>query len=200
MEKTKMDNLRSRKRKFFSSLAAAFCLAAVFAQAAFAEDKLFFLSPTAGWYFPTAGKTKDAFGDSWGGLGVTVNLEAFGWGASDWEETGFKLQPYFGYFHADKGNNDAHIIPLGLEARWNLGQWSVFSPYVGLGVAGYGVKFEDRAAGVDTGWRSAFGGRLMLGADVTRWFNIQAAYNLISDVEGYDFSGFSLRGKLKIYF
>jgi hypothetical protein len=180
------------------------CLTFVFAETASAEEssegKLFFLSPTYERYFPTDGKTKNAFGDSWGGWGVSVNLEALGWGLPGWEVAGLKLRPYLSYFRADKGGNDAHVIPLGVDLRWNLARLGVFSPYVGLGVAGYGVRFEDRDAGVDTGWRGAFGGRLMFGADITRWFNIQAAYNLMSDVEGYNLSGFSLQGKLKIYF
>ncbi|MDR2175995.1 MAG: hypothetical protein LBO82_08705 [Synergistaceae bacterium] len=193
-----------RSHKISVVLLCLLCLPLVFAEAAFAAenkgDSLFFLSPTYGWYFPASGKTKDAFGDSWGGWGIAVNLEALGWGTSGWEVAGLSLRPYFGYFHADKGDNDAHIIPVGIDARWDLMQLGVVSPYVGVGVAGYGIRFEDREAGVDTGWRGAFGGRLMFGADITRWFNIQAAYNLISDVEGYNLSGFSLQGKLKIYF
>jgi hypothetical protein len=189
-----------QSHKFLAALSCLLCLTAS-AKASFAEaGKLFFLSPTAGWYFPTDGKTKKAFGDSWSGLGISINLEALGWDVSGWEAAGLKLRPYFNYFHTKKGDNDAHIIPIGLDARWDLGEWGIFNPYVGLGIAGYGVRFEDRRAGVDTGWRGAFGGRLMFGADITRWFNIQAAYNLISDVEGYDLSGFSLQGKLKIYF
>jgi hypothetical protein len=198
-----MKNIKETLR--FHKICAAFfcllCLSAVFAKEAFAaEGRLFFLSPTVSWYFPTDGKTKDAFGDSWSGWGVAVNLEALGWGLSGLEAAGLEFHPYLNYFHADKGGNDAHIIPLGLDARWNFGRWGVVSPYVGLGIAGYGIRFEDRDAGVDTGWRSAFGGRLMFGADITRWFNIQAAYNVISDVKGYDLSGFSLQGKFKIYF
>jgi hypothetical protein len=199
-----------RVRKICALLVVACCFlgaAAVFAERAFAAEKgtekgerLFLLSPTYSWYFPTAGKTKNAFGSSWSGLGVAVNLEALGWGVFDWEIAGLTLHPYFGYIHGDKGDNDVHIIPIGLEARWNLGQWSMVAPYVGMGVSVYGVRLEDRDAGVDTGWRGAFGGRLTFGADITRWFNVQAAYNLMSDVEGYDLSGFSLQGKLKIYF
>jgi hypothetical protein len=143
---------------------------------------------------------KNAFGSSWNGFGIALNLESLGSGLSEWEAAGLKLYPYFGYFHTDNGGSDAHIIPLGLEARWYMGEWSVFSTYVGLGVGGYGVNFEDREAGIDTGWRGAFGGRLLLGANITRWFDIYAAYDLISDVKGYNLSGFSIQGKLKIYF
>jgi hypothetical protein len=193
-----------KKSQFHKIFAVLFCLlllTSVFTKPSFAEaDKLFFLSPTIGWYFPTNGKTKNAFGDSWTSWGIALNLEALGGGIADWEIAGLRLQPYFNYFHTEKGDNDAYVIPVGLDARWDLGKWGVVSPYVGLGVAGYGIRFEDRGAGVDTGWRGAFGGRLMFGADITRWFNIQAAYNMISDVEGYDLSGFSVQGKLKIYF
>jgi hypothetical protein len=193
-----------KSRRGLAAFFCFLCLASVFAETAFAEGdsegKLFFLSPTYGWYFPTDGKTKNAFGDSWGSWGIAVNLDALGFGLSGWEIAGLRLRPYLNYFHADKGDNEAHIIPLGVDLRWDLARLGVVSPYVGLGIAGYGIRFEDRVAGVDTGWRGAFGGRLMFGADITRWFNVQAAYNVMSDVEGYNLSGFSLQGKLKIYF
>lgn len=162
-----------------------------------AEDKPFILSPTVGWYFPTSSKTREAFGDSWGGIGVTLNMEAFNWSPG---VGNFSIAPYFGLYYTDHNDNDAYVIPVGLEARWNLTESGILKPYVGLGAAVYGVKFEDRDAGVDTGWRGAWGGRVMVGADITKWFNVQAAYNLVSDVKDYDLSGFSIQGKFKIYF
>jgi hypothetical protein len=192
-------------RKIFAVFFCLLCLTAALAEAASAAegragDRLFLLSPTVNWYFPTAGKAKSAFGNSWNSFGIAVNLEALGWEASEWRAAGFEIHPYLGYFRANNGDNGADVIPLGLDARWKLAPWGVVNPYVGLGVAGYGVRLEDHDAEVDTGWKSAFGGRLTFGADITRWFNVQAAYNLISDVEGYDISGFSLQGKFKIYF
>ncbi|MDR1742171.1 MAG: hypothetical protein LBR38_10085 [Synergistaceae bacterium] len=185
------------KRK--SILAAALALGlAVLAAPAFASEKLFIISPTAGWYMPTDSKTQNAFGRSWFQLGVSVNLSALGLSSGRGE---FKLSPYFGYYHANENGNDADIIPLGLEMRWRLPHADRdFSPYLGVGAALYGVRFEDRGAGVDTGWRSAVGGRIAIGADVTKWFTLQAAYNYVSDVQGYDLSGFSVTGKLNIYF
>ena len=164
------------------------------------EKKPFFLSPNVGWYFPSSGKVKDAFGDSWGGLGVGINPEAFGWKQKDPEGRKMRLSPYFGYYNAEKGDNEAHIIPLGIEARWALKEWEDVRTYLGLGVAGYGVKFEDRAAGIDTGWKAAGGGRIMLQADISHWLTLEASYNAISDVEGYNFGGFSIGAEIKIYF
>lgn len=164
-----------------------------------AEDRPFILSPTVGWYFPTSSKTRDAFGDSWGGLGITLNTEALGWDGRIGIGN-LRLYPYFGLYYADHNDNDAYVIPVGLEAHWSLTESGIFKPYVGLGAAVYGVRFEDREAGVDTGWRGAFGGRVMVGADITKWFNVQASYNMVSDVKDYDLSGFSIQGKFKIYF
>jgi hypothetical protein len=161
---------------------------------------LFFLSPTVNWYFPTEQRARDAFGHRWFGVGVSVNLESLGFGMSGFNAGDVRLYPYFGYFGVSHGDNDAHLIPIGIEARWNLAQTGILSPYFGVGVAGYGVKFEDREAGVDTGWRGALGGRLMFGTDITKWFNLQVAYNIITDVEDYNLSGFSIQGKLRIYF
>lgn len=164
------------------------------------EKKPFFLSPNASWFFPSSGKVKDAFGDSWGGLGVGINPEAFGWKQNDPEGGKMQLSPYFGYFSAEKGDNDAHIIPLGIEARWALKEWDSVKTYLGLGLAGYAVKFEDRAAGIDTGWKAAGGGRVMLQADISKWLTLEASYNAISSVEGYNFGGFSIGAEISFYF
>jgi hypothetical protein len=167
-----------------------------------AEDgkKLFFLSPTAGGYFPTDSKTRDAFGSAWWGVGVALNMETLFDGGGGFDAAGLSFTPYFGLYHGDRDDNDAWILPLGIQARWNLSAQGSVRPYAGIGIAGYGIKFEDRPAGVDTGWKGAFGGRFMLGMDISRWFNVEAAYNVISEVKDYNLSGFSIQGKFKIYF
>jgi hypothetical protein len=167
------------------------------AGAAEGEKKPFFLSPAVSGYFPTDSKTRDAFGSAWWGIGVTLNTEALFGG---FDSAGLSFAPYFGLYHGDKEDNDAWVIPLGIQARWTLSAQGSVKPYAGIGVAGYGIKFDDRPAGVDTGWRGAFGGRFMLGMDITRWFNVEAAYNIVSEVKDYDLSGFSIRGKFRIYF
>jgi hypothetical protein len=164
------------------------------------EKRPFFLSPNVGWFFPSNGKVRDAFGNSWGGLGVGINLEAFGLKKQARETKGASFSPYFGYFNAERGDNEAHIIPIGIEARWTIKEWGDVKTYLGLGLAGYGVKFEDRAAGIDTGWKAAGGGRIMFQADIARWLTLEASYNAISSVEGYNFGGFAAGAKFKIYF
>ena len=173
---------------------------AVWADEGEKEKKPFFLSPTAGWYFPSSGKVKDAFGSSWGGFGVSINPEAFGWKRKEENTEGVRLSPYIGYFHADEGGNEAHIVPLGLEARWTLKEWDGARAYMGVGLAGYGIKFEDRRAGIDTSWRGAGGGRIMIGADISKWLTLDASYNAVSDVEGYNFGGFAVGAQVNLYF
>ena len=166
------------------------------------EPRLFFLSPSFGWYFPTSGKTKDAFGDSWSAFGVSLNLGALT-GKSLVVRTGnVELRPFFGYIRGEEGNNDVKIIPLGLESRWGLYTNDTVRFYTGVGVSMNLMKFEIPDSNIDTSWRGAIGGRVMIGADVTKWLNLQAAYNLInvSRVEGYNFNGFSLRARINLYF
>lgn len=165
-----------------------------------AQRRPFFLSPEASLYLPSHGKTKDAFGDSWSGFGVGINPEAFGWDGPDFEIGGIALSPYFGYFNTERRGNDAHIIPIGVETRWLLGGNEKFQPYAGLGLSLSAVKFEDKDAGVKTGWKVAPGGRVMLGADINKWLNVHASYNVMSDVEGYNFSGFAIGAEISFYF
>lgn len=196
-------------RKFFDSLASVFLFCWILSSCllplpAFAQEdkKPFLLSPTAGWYLPTSSKTRNAFGDSWFGFGVALNLGALGFENTGFEVAKVRLYPYLGYINGSKGDNAAHIVPLGLEARWNLAheEESVIKPYVGLGAAVYGVKFHNRGAGVESNWRGAYGGRMLVGTDITKWFNLEASYNLISKVKDYDFSGFSINAKITFYF
>jgi hypothetical protein len=77
-----------------------------------------------------------------------------------------------------------------LETRWLLSDNEKFQPYAGLGLSISITKFEDRDAGVETGWKVAPGGCVIQGADINKWPNLYASYNLMSDVEGYNFSGF----------
>lgn len=198
--------MKKSATKFFHLrllLTLLFCGACLFAGptgSARADDaSLFFLSPSYSLYFPSSGKVKSAFGSSWEGFGIVLNMESFGW-TSKLRAGDFALHPYFGYYHSSEGANEATIIPIGLEARWGLDETGPMKPYFGIGLAGYGVSFEDKGAGVDTGWRGAFGGRIMVGADITKWFNLQASYNLISDVKGYDLSGFGVQAKVNLYF
>ena len=165
------------------------------------EKKLFFLSPSAEWYFPSSQKVQDAFGNSWGGLGVDINPEAFGWGRKrpDQKVGEMRFSPYFGYFNADNGDNEAHIVPVGIDARWMLKEWGSTKVYAGVGLAGYGVKFKDWEANIDTGWKAAGGGRILFEID-GKWLTFHTSYNAVSDVEGYNFGGFTIGAKIKFYF
>lgn len=184
---------------FCISMALLCCAACAFPGTARADDaRLFFLSPTYSWYFPSSGKAKSAFGSTWEGFGVALNMETFGW--SNKLSSGFRLHPYFGFYHSSERGNEAYVVPIGLEARWQLEEAGAMRPYFGIGLAGYGVSLEDKAADVDTGWRAAFGGRVMVGADITKWLNLQASYNVVSDVKGYDLSGFGIQAKINLYF
>ena len=177
------------------------CMLACSPGAARADDdaSLFFLSPSYSWYMPTSGKVKDAFGSTWDGFGVVLNLESFAW-TNMLRAGDFRLHPYFGYYRSTANGNEATLIPIGLEGRWSLAGTEHFRPYFGLGLSGYAVNLEDNSRGVDSGWRAAFGGRVMVGADLTRWFNLQASYNVVSDVKGYDLGGFGILAKINFYF
>jgi outer membrane protein W len=123
-----------------------------------------------------------------------------GWENPDFKLGGIALSPFFGYYNSEKRGNNAHIIPIGMEALWELGDDKNFRPYAGLGLSLSAVKFEDRDAGVKTGWKAVLGGRIVLGADINKWLNIQASYSLMSDIAGYNFSGFSIGAGITFYF
>jgi hypothetical protein len=181
----------------------SFCPSAAFAEK---EDegsppkKPFFLSPEANVYLPTNSKTKDVFGSNWSGIGVGINPEAFGWDEPDFKLGGITLSPYFAYYNTEKRGNDAHIIPIGVETRWLLGDNEKFQPYAGLGLSISVIKFEDKDAGIKTGWKTAPGARVVLGADINKWLNLRASYNFMGSVEGYNFSGFSIGAEISFYF
>ena len=164
------------------------------------EPRLFFLSPAAGWYFPTDSKTKDTFGNTWTSFGISLNLGALKGTEMIVRTGGFELRPFFGYISQEHNNNDIKIIPVGLESRWQLYKNDSFRFYSGLGMSVNFVKFDIPSENIDISWRGVVGGRLLLGADVTKWLNIQATYNIVDKVEGYDFNGLNLRARINLYF
>lgn len=164
------------------------------------EPRLFLLSPSAGWYFPTDSKTKDTFGNTWTAFGVSLNLGALKGTEMIVRTGGFELRPFFGYISQEHNNNDIKIIPIGLESRWQLYKNDNFRFYSGLGLSVNFVKFDIPSENIDISWRGALGGRVLLGADVTKWLNIQATYNIVDTVECYDFDGFHLRARINLYF
>ncbi|MDR1826759.1 MAG: hypothetical protein LBR29_00350 [Methylobacteriaceae bacterium] len=166
-------------------------------QAAEPEQRLFFVSPTAGTYFPSSAKVRHAFGNAWTGFGVSPNLESV-WDGFRFGH--FRLYPYGDIQWAKKHDNSAYIIPVGAELRYFINGYETFRPYVGVDVAAYGVKFKIPAAGIDTGWKAAVGGRVFVGLDITQWFTLQGSYTAVTNVEGYNFGGFEVYGKLRIRF
>jgi hypothetical protein len=84
------------------------------AESAEDDKKLFFLSPALTGYFPTNSSAKNAFGSSWWGVGVSLNMETLTGGV---DAVGLRLSPYFGLYHGEKHGNDAWIIPVGIQAR-----------------------------------------------------------------------------------
>lgn len=165
-----------------------------------AEKKLFFLSPSASYFFPSSGKTRDTFGSSWGGVGVALNPEALGWETPRLKTAGITLTPFIGYSYAKEGDNKAYIIPVGVATGWTLKEGKHYRTSIGLGLSANGVRVKVPDEGINSDWKVALGGRVTLAYSLAKWLDLTAGYSLMTDVEGYSFNGFTIGAKVNFYF
>lgn len=164
------------------------------------EKKLFFLSPTVGYIFPTSSKTRDTFGSAWGGFAVAVNPEAFGWDTPRVKAAGMTLTPYIGFTYAKEDENKAYIIPVGLATSWKLKEGKHYATSLSLALAAHGVRVKVPDEGINSDWKVAAGARVMLNYSLAEWLHLSAGYNVMTEVEGYNFNGFSVGAKIDFYF
>lgn len=164
------------------------------------EKKIFFLSPAVGYFIPSSGKTRDAFGSSWGGFYVSVNPESFGWKSPHVKAGDMELTPYIGFTYAKRGDNKAYIIPVGVATSWKLKEGKNYATSLSIALAANGVRVKVPDEDINSDWKVAAGARVTLGYSLAKWLELSAGYSFMTKVEGYDFNGLSIGAKVNFYF
>jgi hypothetical protein len=148
----------------------------------------FYIGPELGLYFPTDSKAKDAFGDSifsYGiGLGAITRASEKGAFGVD-----FRLI-------AGRGSSNGRLFmaPLGAAYARSIGnpQTQTTIPYYGVSVNVIPNHIESDKYDVSPKLRWAGGGSVFVGTTFAERAYVSARYNLISKIEGFNLSGFSL--------
>lgn len=145
------------------------------------------LSLSAGFYVPTNGAIRDAFGSS---------IFHFGFGGSAPTRTGnLQMGTQLDFITASKNGNRLFMAPLtyNVEQQLTMDPNATVKPYVkgfaGIAYIDYGIsvgidRFESRV------FRPTFGGEL--GIVLSDHLRVSARYNFFSKADGFDFSGLTV--------
>ena len=148
----------------------------------------FYFGPELGFYFPTDSKAKDAFGDavfSYGlGLGAVTRASAKGAFGVD-----FRII-------AGRGSSNGRMLLAPLGGAWAKAigdpQKQTVIPYFGVSLNVIPNHIESDKYDVGPKLRWAGGGSVFLGTTFAERAYVQARYNVISKIAGFNLSGFSV--------
>lgn len=138
----------------------------------------------AGIFYPSGGKTRDRFGNSWLHVGV-------GLGAIRAPSVKGRLSVNYSLLYRSRGSNHALIVPIGVQYRRAV----KFRPVYLYAGATAGIVFthlrsvQDNVAG---GLRTTPGGSVFVGTTLSNSAFLEARYLAIGQVRGFNLSGISL--------
>lgn len=145
----------------------------------------FRVGPELSLFLPSSGKTRDAFGSSWFGIGA-------GFGSIRRTAQKGELGAEIYLLNHSRDDADAWLVPVGLAYRHPLGAGLRGGPYVGGAVDLLITDLHSPADGVD--WKLRLGGSVspIIGTPFGNSGYLEARYLLTSKVAGFNLSGLSL--------
>ncbi len=148
--------------------------------------------PDVGLYLPTSSKTRNRFGSSWFSVGIGI-------GSVQPAQTsgGFGFDATL--ISHESGNSHAYIVPIGVQYRKALSADSNSVPYVGIGADLILADLRSPVASDDvhSGLRTTGGAAAILGTTINRNGYVEARYEFISSIKGFDLSGINLSAGIR---
>jgi len=144
----------------------------------------FYIGPEVGVFLPTSSKTSNRFGSTWYSLGLAI-------GPVSNVPQGGAFSFDFGVQYQSRSGNHVLLVPLGAEYRIPLSQATSAQPYAGVTADAYIVNLKSSVDNV-SGTQLTGGASALIGLNVGKNTNIEARYQFVSSVKGFDFSGLSL--------
>ena len=145
----------------------------------------FYIGPEVGVFFPTSSKTSNRFGSAWYSLGLAL-------GPVSSVSTSGSLSFDFGLQYQSRSGNHVLLVPLGAEYRIGLSQRTASAqPYAGVAADLYIVNVKSGEDNVNA-TEATGGASALIGLNVGKNTNLEARYQFVSSVKGFDFSGLSL--------
>lgn len=149
--------------------------------------------PQVGFYFPTSGRARDAFGDTWVNYGI-------GFQPLDLQTRRGSATLDIAAFSARRSGARAFIVPVSFIYKIALGGGrdvegesdKSFNPYTGFSLGLYLADLRADRYNVSSGWQGGFGGSALFGVTYQRSVFVEARYHLISKLKSFELSGLNL--------
>ena len=148
----------------------------------------FTLGPEVGFYLPSSGRTREAFGSTWFNYGISFRP--------------IELIPQKGRLSFDLNivstsgsGRRALLIPASIiykRALTNGEPGKGFRLYTGASAGLLIADLRSDNHNVHSGFRGGAAGSLLLGTTITTKAFVEVRYNLFSKIKGYDLSGFGI--------
>jgi hypothetical protein len=177
-------------------------LPALAAPAARAQDdggdrprRRFTFGPNVGFFLPSSGKARDAFGNTWTNVG-------FGAGAVQSASRSGRLSFDLSFINNNRGGGRrAFLVPVGVSYRQAFTATededgepipNAITPYYGVSAGLYLASLDSDKYDVDTSLSAGGGGSVLVGVAFQRRAFLEARYHLVSRIAGFDLSGLNL--------
>ncbi|MBC7807633.1 MAG: hypothetical protein H7145_15980 [Akkermansiaceae bacterium] len=149
--------------------------------------------PQIGFFFPTSGRTRDAFGETWVNYGI-------GFQPLDLQTRRGSATLDIAAFSARRSGARAFVVPISLIYKIALGGGRDvegetdrgINPYTGFSLGLYLTDLRADRYNVSSGWQGGFGGSALFGVTYQRSIFVEARYHLISELKTFDLSGLNL--------
>lgn len=151
----------------------------------------FRIGPELGVFLPTSSKVRDRFGDAWFTFGL-------GLGPVERLVKPDLFEFDFGLSYRRNDDNHVLLIPVGVKyihalsaTNGELGQAQT-TPYVGAAADLYLADVRSQPDNVKSGLTTGVGASVLAGVAFSGSAHVEARYQFVSNIRGFDFSGFSL--------
>ncbi len=139
---------------------------------------------------PTSAKVRDRFGNGWAGFGFSIGNSRC--------PSCPKLGLDFDIISRASGSNFVYLVPVGLSYVYPFPATATVVPYAGIGAD---LVFSDIRSVPDNVHAAVRLGTeigVIAGIAFYRNWQLQARYNFLSPLAGFDFSGLSLSASMTL--
>ncbi len=151
----------------------------------------FRVGPELGVFVPTSSKARDRFGDAWFTFGL-------GLGPVERLTKPDLFEFDFGLSYRRSDDNHVLLVPVGvkyihaLSATNGAQDKAQAMPYVGAATDLYLADVRSQPDNVRSGLTTGVGASVLAGVAFSGSAHVEARYQFVSNIRGFDFSGFSL--------
>ena len=165
-------------------------LIAIVSGPASAEKSKLTFALSGGAFMPMNSTTKDKFGDSW----TRISFTTF-----EPEKTAeWRFISEGGSYKLDSDTSSVSLYPISFGFERGFGENNSVRPYMVLRAGPYYGKVRDDSLGINDK-HIGLNGNVSLGLVFSRRYYLEARYDYFSELEGYDFSGFSIYAGMKVF-